>query len=59
MRCVFSERVFFFLPYLLSFTVVLDNLFNKILGLAIRVGAAPDRVLLIDGEVLRVSIDCG
>lgn len=54
-----KESFIFFLPYLLSFTVVLDNLLNKILGLAIRVGAAPNRVLLIDGEVLRVSVDCG
>lgn len=48
-----------FLPYLLSFTVVPDNLLNEILGLAVRVGAAPDRVLFIDGQVLRVSVDCG
>lgn len=55
----FKESLNFFLPYLLSFAVVLDNLLNKVLGLAVRVGAAPNGVLLIDGEVLGVSVDCG
>lgn len=36
--------------------MVLDNLLNKVLALAIGVGAATNRVLLIDGKVLGVSI---
>lgn len=39
--------------------MVLDDLLNEILGLAIGVGAAPGGVLLVDGEVLRVSVDRG
>lgn len=54
-----SVTVFIFLPYLLGFTVVLDHFLDEILGLAVRVGAAPDGVLLVDGEVLGVSVDGG
>lgn len=39
--------------------MVLYNLLNKVLGLAVGVGAAADRVLLVDGEVLRVSVHGG
>ena len=45
--------------YLLGFTVVPDNLLNKVFGLAVRVRAAADRVLLVDGKLLRVSIHRG
>ena len=45
--------------YLLSFTVVLDYLLNEVLGLAVGVGAAAHGVLLVDGEVLRVSVHRG
>lgn len=45
--------------YLLSFTVVLDDLLNKVLGLAIGVRAAANGVLLVDGKVLRVSVHRG
>lgn len=51
-----------FLPpdqYLLSFTVVLDHLLNEVLGLAVRVGAAAHGVLLVNGQVLGVSVHCG
>lgn len=36
--------------------MVLDHLLNKVLGLPIGVGAATDRVLLVDGKALGVSI---
>lgn len=55
----FSFQQAFVRPYLLSFAVVLDNLLDEILGLAVRVGAAPHGVLLVDGEVLRVPVDRG
>lgn len=51
-----------FLPneqYLLRFTVVLDHLLDEVLGLAVGVGAAAHRVLLVDGQMLGVSIHCG
>lgn len=45
--------------HLRRFTVILDHLFNEVLGLAVGVGARPHGMLLIYGEVLGVSIHCG
>lgn len=61
MHIVYMHKKAFLRPhqYLLSFTVVPDNLLNKVFGLAVRVSAAADGVLLVDGKLLRVSIHCG
>lgn len=44
------------LSHLFCFAQVLDHLFNEILGFAIRVGAAANWVLLIQGEIGRSAV---
>lgn len=48
-----------FRRYLLSVTVVPDHLLDEVFGLAVGVGAAAHRVLLVDGQLLRVSVHRG
>lgn len=42
--------------YLLCIALVLDHLLDEELGFAVRVCAASSRVLLVDGELLRIAV---
>ena len=44
---------------LVGLALVGDHLLDEEFGLAVRVGAATHRVLLIDGQSLGVSVHCG
>lgn len=46
-------------PYPLCFAEITNHLLDEVLGFAVGVGAASDWVVLIQGEVLGVSIDSG